>query len=276
MTVTDVSRPQTRTATPTPDRPLSAARVYVFGLPITNLSVPQAVQYLEQLMAAKGAARSVFIANAHTLNLAYVDPDYYRVLRAAHVVLADGTGLRWAARGRGRPLRGNLVGTDLIPALFRATAGRSYSVFLLGADQPTIDRAADYCRRTFPGWRLAGWHHGYLSDPAENRRAVDAVNAAGADLLLVGMGNPLQERWLHDNLHHLQVPLGVGVGGLFDHWGGNLHRAPLWVRKLGCEWVQLLLQDRRKARRYLLGNPQFIWRMTRERGRDRGLTAGQR
>lgn len=274
--MTDVSRPQTYTAIPTSDRPQSAGRVYVFGLPIINLSVPQAVQYLEQLMTAKDAARCVFIANAHTLNLAYVDPGYYRVLGAAHAVLADGTGLRWAARGRGRPLRGNLVGTDLVPALFRATAGRGYSVFLLGADRRTIDRAAGYCRATFPGWRLAGWHHGYLSDPVDNRRAVDAVNASGADLLLVGMGNPLQERWLHDNLRHLRMPLGVGVGGLFDHWGGNLRRAPLWVRKLGCEWVQLLLQDHRKARRYLLGNPQFVWRMTRERGRDRALMADQR
>jgi N-acetylglucosaminyldiphosphoundecaprenol N-acetyl-beta-D-mannosaminyltransferase len=50
------------------------------------------------------------------------------------------------------------------------------------------------------------------------------------------------------------------VGGLFDHWAGRLRRAPHWVRSLGVEWVQLLLQQPHKWRRYLLGNPKFVAR----------------
>jgi N-acetylglucosaminyldiphosphoundecaprenol N-acetyl-beta-D-mannosaminyltransferase len=66
---------------------------------------------------------------------------------------------------------------------------------------------------------------------------------------MVGMGNPIQERWIHDNRTRLDgVKLAVGVGGLFDHWGGVLTRAPRWVRRNGFEWVQLMLQQPHKWR----------------------------
>ena len=77
------------------------------------------------------------------------------------------------------------------------------------------------------------------------------------------MGNTKQEQWIDKYRDQLKVPVAMGVGGLFDHWAGNLNRAPLWVRKLGYEWLQLLLQQPHKWRRYLVGNPKFLFRMTR-------------
>jgi len=95
------------------------------------------------------------------------------------------------------------------------------------------------------------------------------INRAAPDMLLVAMGNPLQERWLHAHLPALRVPVSVGVGGLFDHWAGNLRRAPVWVRRLGIEWVQILLHQPHKWRRYVLGNPKFIVRAVREARRPK-------
>mgnify|MGYP003349334003 CR=1 FL=1 len=89
-------------------------------------------------------------------------------------------------------------------------------------------------------------------------------------LLLVGMGNPLQETWIDRWRERLGVPVAIGVGGLFDHWGGNLRRAAPWVRRLGIEWVQILLQQPgRKWRRYLVGNPLFLARALRDRSTSR-------
>src|SRR5262249_13624204 len=74
-------------------------------------------------------------------------------------------------------------------------------------------------------------------------------------------GNPLQEEWITRHLPDLRVPVSIGVGGLFDHWAGNLVRAPHWIRRAGFEWLQILLQQpRKKWRRYMLGNPKFIAR----------------
>ena len=138
-------------------------------------------------------AASVFFVNAHTLNVATADPAYREILNAANLVFADGTGVRWAARLQGVRVVENLTGTDLVPAWFRATFDRGHSCFLLGADPLTIELAADFARRTFPGWRLSGYHDGYLTDELTEGVVVDAINAAKPDVLLVGMGNPLQE-----------------------------------------------------------------------------------
>ncbi|PND57581.1 glycosyltransferase [Mycobacterium sp. ENV421] len=248
-----------------------ADRVSIFGNTVANLTESEALEWLERGVQPH-KSRKMYIVNAHTLNTAASDPAYAAVLRRADLVVGDGTGVRLAARVRGVRMKANLVGTDLMPNFFAATAGRGYRCFLLGADADSIERAADYFRRNFPGWILAGYHHGYMT--AENIDSViAAINEAAPELLLVGMGNPLQETWIDTHAAAIDVGVSVGVGGLFDHWGGNLKRAAPWVRRIGFEWVQLLLQQPHKARRYLVGNGVFLWRTARTRSSDLRLTS---
>jgi N-acetylglucosaminyldiphosphoundecaprenol N-acetyl-beta-D-mannosaminyltransferase len=238
--------------------------VSILGVRIANLSTQEAIALIaRQLGEQRSATCPIFIVNAHTLNLASESRDYQHVLNSAYRVFADGTGARWAARMRGVRLKANLVGTDLLPQLFHSTARRGYRLFLLGADPVTVGLAADRCQRVFPGWDVAGYHHGYIREERETARVVEQINAAQPNLLLVGMGNPSQEQWIHAHRNRLRVPVSIGVGGLFDHWGGNLKRAPSWVRHHGFEWAQLLLQQPHKWRRYLIGNPKFLFRVAR-------------
>lgn len=239
------------------------ATVDLLGVRVTNATKSQAVWLMEGwVRGGDRRAHLVFIANAHTLNLAWEDTRYRRVLDAADVVFADGTGARLAARCRGVRLWDNLVGTDLVPEFFRATAHRRYRYFLLGGRPGTPERASALLRKDFPGIEIAGSHHGYI-EGNDVARVVALVNRARPDVLLVGMGNPRQELWLDRHRAVLDVPVAIGVGGLFDHWAGTLRRAPQWVRRLGAEWVQILVQQPHKWRRYLLGNPCFVYRALR-------------
>ncbi len=242
-------------------------RFTVLGVQIHNVTRKQAIELLEtSLRRREGRPRSAFFINAHTLNLAAADPAYRQVLNAADFVFADGTGIDWAAHLQGVRVLENMVGTDFVPLLFQETAGRGYSYFMLGADARTITVAADYARRSFPGWRQAGCHQGYLTDQRVNAAAIAEINAARPDVLLVGMGNPLQEQWIERHLPQLNVGVCLGIGGLFDYWAGNVSRAPQWLRRLGHEWLwRLLQQPALKAHRYLVGNPLFLARVLRER-----------
>lgn len=241
--------------------------ISVLGVSILNLTKQQAVDLLENVIRNHNeAAKSVFFVNAHTLNLASADPQYRAVLNAGDFVFGDGTGVRWAARLQGIRVLDNLVGTDFTPTLFESTADRGYSYFMLGSDERTIAAAADYAKKMFPGWTLRGCHHGYLNNPEITSGAIDQINASKPDILLVGMGNPLQERWISRYKERLCVPVCMGIGGLFDYWAGNVSRAPKWLRKLGHEWVwRLLQQPKDKIYRYLVGNPQFLARIIREK-----------
>jgi N-acetylglucosaminyldiphosphoundecaprenol N-acetyl-beta-D-mannosaminyltransferase len=238
----------------------------VLGVRIHNISRHEAISRIEEIIPRR-ASRSVgvFFVNAHTLNLAAADPSYRETLNSGDYVFADGTGVRWAARIQGVRVVENMVGTDFVPEMFQETVGRGYSYFMLGGDMATIEAAADYARRMFPGWRQAGFHQGYLNDETSSA-TIEQIIAARPDVLLVGMGNPIQEQWIVRHLSRLNVPVCMGIGGLFDYWAGNVSRSPRWIRSFGHEWVwRLFQQPRLKARRYLIGNPLFLFRVLRER-----------
>jgi N-acetylglucosaminyldiphosphoundecaprenol N-acetyl-beta-D-mannosaminyltransferase len=239
----------------------------VLGVHIDNVTRREAIERIEEAIhRGKQRPISFFFVNAHTLNLAASDPSYREVLNGGDFVFADGTGVRWAARLQGARIRENMVGTDFTPLLFRETAGRGYSYFMLGSDDKTVATAAEYAREAFPGWKQAGYHHGYLSSGADNAAAIEAINAAEPDVLLVGMGNPIQEQWIRASLPRLSVSACLGIGGLFDYWAGNVSRAPQWLRRAGHEWLwRLYQQPVLKARRYLIGNPLFLLRVLRRR-----------
>jgi N-acetylglucosaminyldiphosphoundecaprenol N-acetyl-beta-D-mannosaminyltransferase len=240
----------------------------VLGVPIHDVTKDQARDWvLHQVQNRSSAASAaVYFVNAHTLNLAASNPQYRATLGRGDAVFGDGTGVRWAAKLQGIRVRDNLVGTDFVPHLFLTSPPGKFSYFMLGATQETVARAADYARGEFPSWRLAGAHHGYVRDEAASRAVIDQINASAADILLVGMGNPIQERWIERWKSDIKVPVCLGIGGLFDYWAGNVERAPQWVRRIGYEWAWRLYQEpTAKAKRYLIGNPLFLYHITRER-----------
>jgi len=234
----------------------------IFGVPVANVSMDDALGWIESLLARPAdRARIVFFVNAHTLNLAARDSTYLRVLLTADRVFGDGTGVRWAARLLHRVrLVDNVNGTDLVPRLLGDPATPGRRLFLLGASPDAVERAAKHVRRKFPRWTLVGHHHGYVRE-AESAAVIEAINLANPDLLLVGMGNPKQEKWIHDHQSQLKVPLCIAVGGLFTYWAGDLSRAPAWMRRIGFEWLHLMARQPRKVPRYLLGNPAFLGRV---------------
>lgn len=222
---------------------------------------------MERLMDGPAPSMVAF-ANAHSLNLASVDADYRRILQQAALVLNDGSGVSIAARLHGTHFPENLNGTDLIPRLLAKAAQRGTRVYLLGA-APGVARDASkaLCSR-FRGLQIVGCHDGFFPASADADVAT-AIRTSMADLLLVAMGNPLQELWLARNLMDTGVRLGVGVGAFFDFAAGRVTRAPNWLQQFGAEWIwRLLLEPRRMWRRYLLGNPTFMYRVLTERIRQ--------
>lgn len=240
----------------------------VLGLPVVDATTEQTVAAL-----LEGSARSVFFLNAHCANLRACDRSYAAALARADMVLPDGIGVELAARMTGTNLTENLNGTDFTPALLRRAARQGLSVFLFGAKPGTAEAAARKLATTIPGLRIAGTLDGY-DGAADSDRAVAAINASSADILLVAMGVPMQEMWIDRHLDVLSPRLVLGVGALFDFLAGNVRRAPGIVRKCRMEWGWRLLQEpRRLAKRYLLGNGVFLARASHHALRQAGPEA---
>jgi len=236
----------------------------LFDLDIANLTMTEAIQHIEQ--AASGDRPcSVFFVNPDCLNKMVTDRDYFHILQQADYVLPDGIGLTLAGKLLRTPLKENINGTDMLPFLCKMAASRGYSLFLLGGRPGVADQAARQLTERYQV-SIAGTAHGYFDRFTDSSRVINQINRSGAEILLVGLGAPEQEKWITRYRHRLAPWVLMGVGGLFDFYSGDIKRAPVWMRETGLEWVYRILQEPgRMWRRYVLGNPLFLYRVARWR-----------
>lgn len=237
----------------------------ILGVPVARLTRDEAAAAVERA-ALEDAPALVGYVNAHTINLACGNPAYLELLRErAAVLLNDGSGVAIAGRLQGRPFFENLNGTDFNLLVLGIAARRKWPVYLMGAKPGVAERAAHRLVARIPGLRIAGVRDGFF-EAADEPRIVGDIRASGAGVILVGMGNPKQELWLDRHLAATGARLGVGVGAFFDFAAGEVRRAPGWMIRLGIEWVhRLAVEPGRLWRRYVLGNPIFLFRLLRDR-----------
>jgi N-acetylglucosaminyldiphosphoundecaprenol N-acetyl-beta-D-mannosaminyltransferase len=178
-------------------------------------------------------------------------PELLEVLRSSDLVTADGFPIVWLSRLLGRPLQERVCGSDLVPALAERAAREDLSVFLLGGGEGAAEQAGKVLAQRYPGLRIAGTAAPYvrtsgreLASAAEDDRALLAqIHGSGADILLVGLGNPKQELWFNRNRRQLKTAVSIGVGGTFEFINGNVRRAPAVWQRLNLEWVYRITQD---------------------------------
>lgn len=170
-------------------------------------------------------------------------------------VVNDGIGMDLAARlMHGRRFQENLNGTDFIPRLLRGSP-LPLRVFLFGA-RPEVVREASRAVEGRFGQEVVGALSGYEIDDAT---VCERIRAAKPDVVLVALGNPLQERWILDHAQALPPALYVGVGALFDFLADRAVRAPTWMRKVRLEWLFRLAQEpRRLWKRYTIDAVKFF------------------
>jgi N-acetylglucosaminyldiphosphoundecaprenol N-acetyl-beta-D-mannosaminyltransferase len=242
-------------------RPVAAR---IGGVRLLNLGMDELVDAIVLAVEKRHMTRVAFV-NPDCVNIAARDPQYRALLAGTDWVCPDGIGMKIAGRILDQPIRQNLNGTDLFPRLCAALEAGGRSVYLLGAHPGVAQAVAQWARHHYPGLAIAGFRSGYWP-PGEEEAVAAEIRQSKADVLLVALGVPRQELWLKRNLRRSGATVGIGVGGLFDFYGGRIPRAPLWLREVGGEWIFRLLQEpRRMWRRYLVGNFAFLWRVARER-----------
>jgi N-acetylglucosaminyldiphosphoundecaprenol N-acetyl-beta-D-mannosaminyltransferase len=233
--------------------------VRLLGVRIHALRLPELLDIVMHRVRS-GTRTTILYVNVHCMNVAYRDPAYHRILDGADVVYCDGTGVRLAAWLARRPLPARMTGADWIDDLCRLAVRHELSLFLLGGVRGAAAEAAAALSAQHRGLRIVGVAAGYDL----TRNIPGRVNAARPDILLVGMGTPRQEKWIEARRAELDVPVVWAVGALFDFVSGRIPRGPHWMTEHGLEWLcRLAVEPRKLWRRYLIGIPQFFWRILR-------------
>lgn len=242
--------------------------VNIFNAQITPLTVKTLHDHIADYVQTR-QRQLILNANIHCLNLAYEHKWLRDFLNQAAIVFCDGAGVIIGAKILGYNIPQRITFADWMWQLAPFAMEQDFSFFFLGGKPGIAEQAAVRLRERFPDLKIAGTHHGYFDKTMgsqENEAIVDQINAIHPNILIVGFGMPLQEKWLLENWERLDVNVILTGGAVFDYISGELRRGPKWMTDNGLEWLaRLLIEPRRLWKRYIIGNPKFLWRVCLQR-----------
>jgi N-acetylglucosaminyldiphosphoundecaprenol N-acetyl-beta-D-mannosaminyltransferase len=238
--------------------------VEILGVRVSAVDKDQLINKISWFIETDNKA-VIASGNIHSVNLANKTPWYMEFLNQADIIHIDGAGLNLGARILGKILPERSTWADFGWELAEMAAENGYSMYFLGAKPGVAALAADRLRGRFPTLRIVGTQHGYFDKTLGskgNRTVLDAINRAKPDMLLVGFGMPLQEKWIQENYDDLQTNVIFTVGAAFDYLSGELKRAPKWMTDHSLEWLgRMLIEPKRLWQRYIIGNPLFLYKV---------------
>ena len=238
------------------------------GLRLRDLEIVESKSALAEIPEGKVLINTI---NAHSFNVAQEDEAFAEALRGGDYLIPDGASIvkacRWL-RGKSQP-RERVAGWDLFEFEMGRLNGRGGKCFFMGSSEKVLGLIRERAREDYPNLEVVTYSPPYKAEFSEEDDAdiIRAINEADPDLLWIGMTAPKQEKWVYGHWRELEIHCHVGtIGAVFDFYAGTAERAPRWWQEHGLEWLyRLCVEPRRMWRRYVLGNPLFVWNVGKEK-----------
>jgi N-acetylglucosaminyldiphosphoundecaprenol N-acetyl-beta-D-mannosaminyltransferase len=240
--------------------------VEILGVPVMATTWVELREEVMRRIAAH-VQTTVMYANIHVVNTAQNVPELRAALADADLLYCDGEGIRLAAAVLGHDLPERITGAEFIYDLARRLGEAQRSIYWIGGAPGVTQQALDVLASQNPSLRVAGAQHGFFAKHGPESDAVVAqINAAAPDLLIVGMGTPIQELWVREHRARIHAPVIWCIGATADFVTGVQTRGPALLTQHGFEWLaRFAYEPRRMFRRYIIGNPLFAARLLRSR-----------
>lgn len=231
--------------------------VDVLGVSISKVTMREATSKVSEFVRSD-KFHTIYTPNPEIIMLAKKDAAFHQILEEADLVVPDGIGVVIASKlKKGERLPERVAGYDLVQNTMKEAVREGYKYYFFGSKPGISEEAAVKMRETYPGIEIVGTRNGYFK-PEDEADIIADINASGANILLVALGAPKQEKWIEANKHLMpNVRVAIGVGGSLDVMSGNVKRAPIAFQKLGLEWFYRLLKEPTRFKRMLV-LPEFL------------------
>ncbi len=230
--------------------------IRILGIKINKVDMGQAINEIDKLIIDDNK-NYIVTPNSEMIVMAQEDEELADILNNSSLNVADGAGVVLASKIYGDKLTERVAGFDLMQHLLELASDKNYSIYLLGSKPGIVDLTSKIISTKYPGLKISGTHHGYL-DKELQKKVIDEINHLRPDILFVGMGIPLQEKFIHNNLPQLEVKIAMTVGGSFDVLAGEVKRAPFLMQRLNLEWLYRLIQEPSRLGR-MMALPKFVF-----------------
>lgn len=223
---------------------MAARRVNILGVEISAVNIAQTLTIFTEWIEGK-SRQYVCVTPAHAVMDCYRDPGLQTIFNQSGLTTPDGMAIVWLLRLYGEKGVSRVYGPDLMRAVCALSVANGWRHFLYGGDSGVAECLKSRLEEQYAGIQVVGvWCPPFraLTDE-EDRQVIASINAANADIVWVGLSSPKQERWMSEHLAKVNVSVMVGVGAAFDFVSGCKPQAPLWIQRLGFEWLFRLLSE---------------------------------
>lgn len=222
-------------------------RINVLGVSIDNVDMTQAVKIAGEYLEHE-KTRVIFTPNPEIIMKTLNDNELRNIINSGDLLIPDGIGIVQAAKTLKTPVKERVTGYDLAHELLLYSSLNGKKVFFFGAAKGVAKNAAVKMKKRYSRLNIAGCHSGFFNEE-DNDRIIAKINNSDADILLVGLSAPKQEKWVYQNKDKLKAKIVMCVGGSFDGMAGNFPRAPKIFIDLGVEWLYRLIKQPSRAKR---------------------------
>ncbi len=273
----------------------------IFGVRIDNTTLDEATDKVIKWARGFGwRKKMVTTPNPEIILEACKNKKFRRALNKAGLNTADGTGILWAAKykkitekNRSKIIKflkwiislflaliypkyiksefkERVTGADLVMEICKRISEsekdrKKLRIFMLGAREGVAEKAKEILEEKHEGLQISGTYAG-TPLPRDEKEIIKKINNSKADILFVAYGAPAQELWMYRNLKKLKtVKVALGIGGTFDYIAGVRKRSPIWMQKIGLEWLYRLAIQPSRIKRIYNATIRFPLKVLKER-----------
>lgn len=229
--------------------------VKIQGFDVDSFTFEQAVDW------AYSKHGQIVTINPEMISAAQKNSDFAEIINSAELVVADGIGVEIGLKILGHSVK-RIAGIDLGKALVEKFTASGKSVAMIGAKPGVVDSAIENLSKEYQNLNVVYSHDGYFDNDED---IIESVISANPDLILVALGSPKQEFFIHNIKEKLPNSTLIGLGGSFDVWAGVVERAPKIYQKLGLEWLYRTLKEPKRFKRIFPTLPLFVLKVLKER-----------
>lgn len=236
-------------------------RVKILGVLVDQVDITTALERINDFVDSK-ENKLIVTPNAEMIMQAQSDERLQKIINAADLALPDGAGVVIASQILAQAIPERIAGVDVVQKLFAGGVKKGHSFYFLGGAPGIAQQAKERVLASYNNLKISV-HHGYLTRELEDQ-VINDIMKKSPDILLVGMGVPLQEKWLAKYLDGFSGLVGMGVGGTFDILAGTKQRAPKWMQQFYLEWLYRVLQEPQRISR-IIQLPKFMQQVLQQK-----------
>lgn len=223
------------------------ATMNTLGIPVSGMGIEETIEEIISCAKNKKKMRIVTI-NPEMVLRAKKEEEFRTLLRSGTVNTPDGVGVRIAIRIKYGKRLESVTGAALTHRLLEVSRERNIRIYMIGGAKDVIEKTRANIEKRPDRPLVVGYHHGYIRGMDMEALAAE-IRSAAPDVILAGMGVPMQEYWARDYGDLTGASVIMGIGGMFDVLAGVKKRAPALFQKIGMEWLWRLLSEPTRFKR---------------------------